>query len=257
MPEDAWAPLVDRFVGGHYGTLRGRVRTYVVDQHLRRHLPPPPARLVDIGGGAGNQSLPLARRGYDVVIVDPSTAMLQRAEEMLSAESPELARRVRLVEASAEEAPRMLGSGVFEGVLCHGVIMYVEAPGPFVKALGELARPGAVVSVVAKNSAVLASRPALEGDWASALAAFDADREVNALGLETRGDSLESLTRLMADASVDRVAWYGVRLFTDGWTHEPSTEDDEAAVLAVELAASLRDPYRTMSRLVHIVGVHR
>ncbi len=61
--DDAWAPLVDRFVGGHYGTPRGRVRTYVIDRHLAAHLPPPPLRIVDVGGGAGHQSIPLARRG--------------------------------------------------------------------------------------------------------------------------------------------------------------------------------------------------
>ena len=257
MAEDAWAPLVDPFVDGHYGTLRGRVRTYVIDQHLHQHLPPPPARLVDVGGGAGHQSLPLARRGYEVAIIDPSAAMLRRAEETLAAEPPDVARRVKLVEASAEDAPRILGTGVFAGVLCHGVIMYVDRPGPFVHALAKLAQPGAVVSVVAKNADVLASRPALEGDWASALAAFDTHRQINALGLETRGDSLEDLTRMMADASVDRVAWYGVRLFTDGWTRELPTEDPEAAVFAVELEASRRDPYRMMSRLLHFVGVRR
>src|ERR1700722_2411094 len=74
--EDAWAELAGRFVDGHYGSLRGRVRTYVLDAPLRWLLPPPPARLVDVGGGAGNQSIPLARDGYDVTIADPSAAML-------------------------------------------------------------------------------------------------------------------------------------------------------------------------------------
>lgn len=48
--DDAWAPLAERFVEGHYGTLRGRVRTHVIACHLRDHLPSPPATLVDVGG---------------------------------------------------------------------------------------------------------------------------------------------------------------------------------------------------------------
>ncbi len=257
MSDDIWAPLADRFVEGHYGTLRGRVRTYLIDRHLREHLPPPPLRLVDVGGGAGHQTLPLARRGYEVTIVDPSTAMLERAETRLANESPGVRQRVELVEASAEEATRIVGRGVFSGVLCHGVIMYVEEEGPFVEALSELAQPGAVVSVVAKNADVLASRPALEGDWAAALTAFDADRQINGLGVETRGHSLEGLSRLLSGAGIDRVAWYGVRLFTDGWTEESTITDPETTVLAVELEASRRDPYRGMSRLLHFVGVRR
>jgi S-adenosylmethionine-dependent methyltransferase len=76
---DAWAPLVERFVDGHYGSLRGRMRTRVIAAHLNAHLPPAPAALVDVGGGAGNQSIPLACDGYEVTIVDPSAAMLARA----------------------------------------------------------------------------------------------------------------------------------------------------------------------------------
>lgn len=77
--EDAWAAVAERFVEGHYGTLRGRVRNHVIACHLRDHLPEPPAALVDVGGGAGNQSIPLARDGYQVTIVDMSAAMLAHA----------------------------------------------------------------------------------------------------------------------------------------------------------------------------------
>jgi S-adenosylmethionine-dependent methyltransferase len=254
VEEDAWATLAGPFVDGHYGSLRGRVRTYVIDRQLRWHLPPPPARLVDVGGGAGHQSLPLARDGYEVTIVDPSDAMLERAAEKIASELPEVAARFRLVHADAEEAPAILGVGSFAAVLCHGVIMYVEEPRPFVDALARLAAPGAIISLVAKCADNIAVRPALQGDWATALRAFDSDRQVNGLGVDTRADSLEELTRMLADAGVERLAWYGVRLFTDGWAPDRPADDSEPDVLAVELEASRRDPYRLMSRLFHVVG---
>jgi ubiquinone/menaquinone biosynthesis C-methylase UbiE len=257
VTEDTWAPLVGQFVDGHYGSLRGRVRTHVIDRHLHAHLPPPPAKLVDVGGGAGNQSVPLAREGYEITIVDPSAAMLERAEQLLTHEAPETAARVRLVQASAEQAPAIVGTASFAGVLCHGVIMYVEEPQPFLAALVELAEPQAIVSVVAKNADNLALRPALEGDWSTALASFGGDRQINGLGVETRADSLDELTEMLADVGVERIAWYGVRLFTDGWTPARASDDPEAAVLAVELEASRRDPYRLMSRLFHVVGRRR
>jgi hypothetical protein len=70
--EDARAARGDRFVDDHYGSLRGRIRVHVIHKHLQAHLDPPPLRIVDVGGGAGHQSIPLAREGYDVTIVDPS-----------------------------------------------------------------------------------------------------------------------------------------------------------------------------------------
>jgi S-adenosylmethionine-dependent methyltransferase len=58
----------------------------------------------------------------------------------------------------------------------------------------------------------------------------------------------------MAESGVETIAWYGVRLFTDGWTPAHLGGDSEEQALEVELQASRRDPYRLMSRLFHIIG---
>jgi hypothetical protein len=50
-----------------------------------------------------------------------------------------------------ETAVEALGGRAFGAVLCHGVLPYLEGPGPVVSALVALARPSGVVSVVAKN----------------------------------------------------------------------------------------------------------
>jgi hypothetical protein len=133
--------------------------------------------------------------------------------------------------------------------------MYVADPAPLVAALCDLVAPGGVLSVVALNRATLAVRPAREGRWADALAAFDATTEQGVLGLPTRADTVAELGGRCAGHGVRTVAWYGVWLFSDGWAPPPepgSTDLDR--MLAVELAASERDPYRQLSRLFHLVG---
>jgi SAM-dependent methyltransferase len=250
---DPWAALADPFVDGAYATVKGQVRTFVLHSQLLRHLPEPPAAVLDVGGGAAHQSLPLARLGYDVTVLDPSPAMLAKAEQRLSAEPDDVRRRVRLLEAPGEQAEDATGGQRFDAVLCHGVLMYLTDPGPLVAALCRCAAPGGVVSVMALNARTLAVRPALDGRWADALAAFDATGEVGVLGADTRGDTVEGLSALLRQGAVEPKAWYGVWLFSD-WLDLPLETTDVGAVAAVELEASLRDPYRQLSRVFHLVG---
>ncbi len=262
VADDSWATLADAFVDGAYATVKGRVRTYVLHEQLLRHLPKPPASVLDVGGGAAQQSLPLARLGYELTVVDPSEAMLAKAEQRLTAEPEEVRRRVRLIQAHGEsareavdgESAREAVDGErFNAVLCHGVLMYLPEPGPMIESLCGCVASGGLVSVMALNRQALAGRPALERRWTDALAAFDAAGEVGLLGTDTRADTVEELSELMRQGHVDPIAWYGVWLFVD-WLDLPLESTDVPAVAAVELQASTRDPYRQLSRVFHLVG---
>ena len=152
------------------GTLRRVVRHELVDRGLAEHLPWPPASIVDVGGGAGQQAIPLLRKGYEVTILDPSREMLAKRAGRLASEgrrrSPDGRGSSR---ATGERAREVLGGETFDAVLCHGVLMYLEDSRPMILALSTLARPGGIVSVLTKNAAALAVRPALEGRYGDAL----------------------------------------------------------------------------------------
>jgi hypothetical protein len=183
--------------------------------------------------------------------------MLDRAARARDREPDAVAGRVSLVPVRGEDAVAELGGERFGAVLCHGVVMYVETPAPLLDALCALAAPGGVVSIVAKSADSLAMRPAHEGDWAAVIGAFDATHQVNGLGVVTRADRVEALTAELVERRVDPLGWYGVRLFTDGWTPDRPTGDPEELVIAAELEASRRDPYRRLSRLFHLLGRKR
>jgi S-adenosylmethionine-dependent methyltransferase len=251
--DDGWQPLADPFVDGAYATVKGQVRTHVLHQQLLRHLPPAPASVLDVGGGAGHQSLPLARLGYDVTILDPSAAMLGKAEDRVAKEPHDVRSRIALVQAAGESAVEVTDGRQFSAVLCHGVLMYLPTPDPLVEVLCRCVEPGGMVSIMALNAATMAVRPALEGRWADALAGFDADSEIGVLGTPTRGDTVEHLSELLRRGGVETWAWYGVWLFSD-WMDLPLANTDVEAVAQVELRASLRDPYRQLSRVFHLVG---
>jgi S-adenosylmethionine-dependent methyltransferase len=61
--EDPFSGLAEPYLATE-GTLRGVIRHTLVARQLGEHLPRLPARIVDIGGGAGHQAIPLARKGY-------------------------------------------------------------------------------------------------------------------------------------------------------------------------------------------------
>jgi len=80
---------------------RTRLELSVWAASLRRLLPPPPARVLDVGAGTGFLSLLLAGQGFRVTALDLAPAMLARLSE--KAERRGLA--VEIVEGNASEPP--------------------------------------------------------------------------------------------------------------------------------------------------------
>jgi SAM-dependent methyltransferase len=260
--EDAWAGLADRFADAAYASAKGTVRTYVMHQHLLEHLPPPPAAVLDVGGGAGHQAFPLAEAGYDVTLLDPSPAMLDKARQRLQHLPDAARRRVTLVEADGERADGAVHGRRFAAVLCHGVLGYVEQPEPLIAQLCRCVDAGGIVSIMTGNANAMAVRPALERRWDDALAAFDRTREIGVLGVPGRADTVEELSARIRQHGVEAVRWYGVWLFVDwlefsGVALGTTDATELAGALAVELEASRRDPYRQLSRVFHLVGRKR
>ncbi len=259
MADDTWAALADQFADGAYATVKGRVRTYVLHHHLLEHLPPPPATVLDIGGGAGHQSLPLARIGYRVTLLDPSPAMLDKARQRLHRMPDHVRNQVRLLEAAGEHADAAVDGERFDAVLCHGVLGYLADPDALLDQLCRCAAPGGVVSILAGNAGAMAVRSALERRWADALAAFDARTEVGVLGVPTRADTVPELGESLRARGVDPVGWYGGWLFVD-WLDFAGIAVDTSEferIAPVELEASRRDPYRALSRVFHLIGRRR
>jgi S-adenosylmethionine-dependent methyltransferase len=235
------------------GTLRRVVRHELVDRALAEHLSGPPARIVDVGGGAGQQSIRLARKGYEVTILDPSPEMLDEARRRLASEDEDVRRRVRLVEGEGERGHEVLGGEKFDAVLCHGVLMYLEDAWPMIQGLSTLAPSGGIVSVLTKNASALAVRPGLEGRYRDALSLLEADRDLGRLGVITRGDTVEGLSEAFAEAGLAVERWYGVRVFSDHLGDSVPGED-LPEILELEWEAGKREPYKSVARLIHMVG---
>lgn len=87
---------------------------------LARHLPEPPAKVLDVGAGTGFLSLSMARLGHDVTALDLSAGMLGRLRESAEREKLEIA----VVEGRAEEPP----PGPFQAVVERHVLWTLPDP---------------------------------------------------------------------------------------------------------------------------------
>lgn len=87
-PHDSWADVYDlayeRSFGPFYDTLTETTLETIST------LTPAPANVVDFGAGTGRLTIPLARMGYDVTAVEPSSAMAKRLKEKADASNLQL-----------------------------------------------------------------------------------------------------------------------------------------------------------------------
>ena len=127
---------------GYFPLERERTREIVV-----RHLPAPPAAVLDVGGGAGAYALWLAGLGYEAHLVDPVALHVEQAQAASSAQARPLA------SATAGDARRLdRPDAAFDAVLLLGPLYHLVARDDRLRALREsfrVLRPGGVLFAAA------------------------------------------------------------------------------------------------------------
>jgi ubiquinone/menaquinone biosynthesis C-methylase UbiE len=126
----------------------GTIELEIHARAFEEHLPPPPARVLDLGGGPGPWSLWLAKRGYQVILGDLSPALLEIARERFATAGPEVASRIESVdEVDARDLSRYPDDS-FDAVLSLGPFYHLDASGRerAVVELQRVLRPGGVLA---------------------------------------------------------------------------------------------------------------
>jgi SAM-dependent methyltransferase len=127
---DADAGTYDRSSGHHPGPLELAAWAAA----LRALLPPPPARVLDVGAGTGFLSLVVARLGHRVTALDLSGAMLTQLEAKAAAGGLV----VETVRGPADEPP----AGPFDAVMERHLVWTLPDPAATVRAWREVAPAG-------------------------------------------------------------------------------------------------------------------
>ena len=126
---------------------RGRLERTRTEELLARWLPPPPAVILDVGGGTGHYALWLAGGGYTVHLIDPVPLHVEHARQR-SAQAVHALASVRLGDARRLE----VSDGCADAVLLLGPLYHLTQRAERVAALQEARRalrPGGLVLATA------------------------------------------------------------------------------------------------------------
>jgi ubiquinone/menaquinone biosynthesis C-methylase UbiE len=109
-----------------------RLRTQAI---LARNLPPAPAAIFDVGGGAGIHAFPLAKQGYQVHLIDPVELHLEQARCYAASSG------VKLESITLGDARHLdISSGSADAVLLLGPLYHLVEESDRLQALREARR---------------------------------------------------------------------------------------------------------------------
>jgi 2-polyprenyl-6-hydroxyphenyl methylase/3-demethylubiquinone-9 3-methyltransferase len=120
------------------------LRTAWADRHIRAAIGGP-ARLLDIGCGAGLASEAMARLGHDVLGIDAAPEVIQAARAHADGQGLTVSYRCMTAEALLAEGAR------FQAITALEVIEHVADPQDFLASLAGLLEPGGVLVLSTLN----------------------------------------------------------------------------------------------------------
>jgi len=206
--------------------------------------------VVDVGGGTGGFSVPLARDGHRVTVVDASpdalAALTRRAIEAGVAD------RVTAVQGDGDRLAELVPAGSADLVLCHSVLEVVDEPMGVLRAVAATLRPGGAASILVANRAAAVLARAARGHLASALSLLDDPHgRVDPRDTLRRRFDLATLAAMITGAGLAVEEIHGVRVLAD-LVPAPVGESDPATLLELETRLASQPPYRDIAAQLHV-----
>jgi SAM-dependent methyltransferase len=200
-------------------------------------LPPPPAVVVDLGCGVGRWAERLLSSGYDVVGIEPSPGMAERAATRLSGWDGD---GFTLLRACVEEVD--LPPGSVDAVLAIGSLQYTDQPAETLRHVARWMRPGATLCVLVDSLQALVLELLAAGRHAEAIERLDSRRGIwRVAGAEADLHLFDQagLRVAAADAGIDVVQVAGLLVGASAYGREELSRrllTDYEGTLAAERA---------------------
>ncbi len=237
----------------------GRLRYKQVQTNLAKHLGSGPLHILDAGGGNGLDSLPLARQGHFVEIVDYSEQMLSDA--LHRARQAELVDHIAAHQANVQDMSSLFPDSHFDVVLCHNVLQYVADVPALLKSLALTLKAGGLLSLISINRYSLPYHAAfLRDDLAEAFSQLD-NRQAKAFTFDAVMTcySVDEIGDMLGSAGCQIEQDYGLRCLYDYWGDNERKFDPTIAEQLERLEFALMDryPYKLLARYYQVIARKR
>jgi S-adenosylmethionine-dependent methyltransferase len=224
--------------------------------NLQRYLGEPPLKVLDVGGGNGEDAFFLVQLGHGVTLQDFSSEMLadarQRAAELGVLE------RINFCQADAAELPSLFQTETFDSILCHNMIKFVDDGYALLDDLYALLKPGGLLSITAVNPHSEAYRQAIFlNDLPGALAAIGQKQHLHPwFGKSEQRHAPETLIAYLERLGCTLLGHLGLRCIVDYLTDNESKFDPAyfTKLEALEYALTDQYPYYLLARMFQIIA---
>jgi S-adenosylmethionine-dependent methyltransferase len=237
-------------------TPAGRLRSELAWENMRRFLSgnASECRALDVGGGTGFVSVPLARLGFEVALLDGSVEMLRIARQ--EAEAGGVTARISFCHADVSQLPRIFDAESFDVVVCHNLLEYTEDPSAIIRDIAQVLRKDGVFSILVRNRAGEVLKDAVKSrDWKLAAANLTAETVVDSLyGEALRVFTPVEIRDLCVRAGLEVVAECGVRVFCDYLAVENLRDTAYDQVFELESALGARPEFSAIARYIQVIA---
>jgi S-adenosylmethionine-dependent methyltransferase len=197
-------------------TFSGRLRSDLAWENLERFLPDRARqrRVLDLGCGTGYMSVRLARKEFQIVLLDSSQEMLGIARK--EAEANGVVEQISFRHAGAGQLQQLFEPESFDIVVCHNLLEYLADAGAIVRAISYVLRKDGIVSLLVRNRAGEVLKAAIKSsDLGLAKKHLSAQSVVDSLyGKPVGVFDPADVIQMLAKANLAVVAERGVRVFS-------------------------------------------
>jgi len=246
--------LSQRFQRQIYDDPRGAIRLAILQDDLKaliekRHPNSPTLNILDAGAGLGQMSIWLAKQGHQVVLVEPSAEMLERAETAVRKEG--LEDSIHLVQASVQEIAAQ-GCGPFDLITFHAVLEWLAEPRMVLEQLLHCLKPDGWLSLMFFNYHSTVMRRLIAGDLETVRQGEIASNGRKGLA-PISPLKPEDVLAWLPPLSLTLETWSGVRCFYDYMYRDVRKAANLEEVIPLERAYSRIEPWRSLARYQHML----